>query len=410
MYPLTDKRIEELEVYLRANPNSILFARLADCLLESGKVDQAIEICEEGLKKHPYYVTGHFVMGKCYLKKELHDQAEKELKRVLFLDPKYLAAHKLYADIMHKTGWENAVETSYEKILEIDPLNTKIRSKLNELQAAKETKPESQFQDNPPFETVKEEDIFTESTTPVEEELMPAEDTFQKTIPDELPEETIPDKLLEEEEAEPITENEEEKFSSIIDEIFEEDMALDEETLEKDASEEKDFDFDFDHEAQKKSESEVPDTSLFEEPIDLEETFKFSTEEKKPETHSQEKAKSPPKENTQPTIEDEAKLQSESKKTSDEQVEPKQRPSPAFLEASDDQLFPVQTEPEFIPSSPRKKGKIVTPTLGEIYAAQGQYAKAIGVFEILRKKEPNNKAYIEKLEYLKRKLEESRLQ
>ncbi|GAK52391.1 hypothetical protein U14_03642 [Candidatus Moduliflexus flocculans] len=58
----------------------------------------------------------------------------------------------------------------------------------------------------------------------------------------------------------------------------------------------------------------------------------------------------------------------------------------------------------------KRKEKIVTPTLGEIYAAQGQYAKAIGVFEILRKKEPNNPAYIEKIRYLKKKLEESQKQ
>jgi len=55
----------------------------------------------------------------------------------------------------------------------------------------------------------------------------------------------------------------------------------------------------------------------------------------------------------------------------------------------------------------RKKEKIVTPTLGEIYAAQHQYAKAIGVYEILRKKEPDNELYKQKIEYLQKKLEES---
>lgn len=55
----------------------------------------------------------------------------------------------------------------------------------------------------------------------------------------------------------------------------------------------------------------------------------------------------------------------------------------------------------------RKKEKIVTPTLGEIYAAQQQYAKAIGVYELLRKKDPNNEIYKKKIEYLQKKLEES---
>jgi len=53
------------------------------------------------------------------------------------------------------------------------------------------------------------------------------------------------------------------------------------------------------------------------------------------------------------------------------------------------------------------RDKIVTPTLGEIYAAQGQYAKAIGVFELLSKKDPSNRHFREKIGYLKKRLQET---
>jgi hypothetical protein len=59
------------------------------------------------------------------------------------------------------------------------------------------------------------------------------------------------------------------------------------------------------------------------------------------------------------------------------------------------------------PPSASEREKIVTPTLGEIYAAQGQYTKAIGVFELLSKKEPNNRNYRDKIEYLKKRLQET---
>ncbi len=52
--------------------------------------------------------------------------------------------------------------------------------------------------------------------------------------------------------------------------------------------------------------------------------------------------------------------------------------------------------------------KIITPTLGEIYAAQGQYSKAIHVFETLLKKHPDKQEYLQKIELLKKKLEESK--
>ena len=49
----------------------------------------------------------------------------------------------------------------------------------------------------------------------------------------------------------------------------------------------------------------------------------------------------------------------------------------------------------------------VTPTLGEIYAAQGQYAKAIEVFKTLIRKNPNNDWYQSKIDFLQKKLDES---
>ncbi|MBN1465406.1 tetratricopeptide repeat protein [candidate division KSB1 bacterium] len=54
----------------------------------------------------------------------------------------------------------------------------------------------------------------------------------------------------------------------------------------------------------------------------------------------------------------------------------------------------------------KQRGKFITPTLGEIYAAQGQYAKAISVFETLIKNDPENDTYQLKLDYLKKKLAE----
>ena len=77
-------------------------------------------------------------------------------------------------------------------------------------------------------------------------------------------------------------------------------------------------------------------------------------------------------------------------------------------------LFEDESEPEperDTPPAPSKsakedKGKFYTPTLGEIYAAQGQYAKAISIYENLLKSEPDNQMYLSKLELLRKKLAE----
>jgi len=65
------------------------------------------------------------------------------------------------------------------------------------------------------------------------------------------------------------------------------------------------------------------------------------------------------------------------------------------------------SQPEFAGSTRTAgRGKFVTPTLGEIYADQGQYSKAIAVYETLSKNEPENEMYRQKLESLKKKLDE----
>ena len=74
------------------------------------------------------------------------------------------------------------------------------------------------------------------------------------------------------------------------------------------------------------------------------------------------------------------------------------------------EIEPADVEmPEPSPKKPSKRkgtrgDKIVTTTLGEIYAAQGQLSKAIYVFETLLKKHPENKAYKQKISFLKHKL------
>jgi len=63
-------------------------------------------------------------------------------------------------------------------------------------------------------------------------------------------------------------------------------------------------------------------------------------------------------------------------------------------------------EPEDEAEDDSTKEKFVTPTLGEIYAAQGQYGKAIAVFERLLKQNPDEERYKIKLDYLRKKLQE----
>ena len=75
---------------LKEKGRDILFGRIASILLEKDDVEQAIEICENGIKKYPMYAQGHFILAKCYKKKEMFDEARVEFERVLRYDQNHL--------------------------------------------------------------------------------------------------------------------------------------------------------------------------------------------------------------------------------------------------------------------------------------------------------------------------------
>lgn len=476
---VSNESIEFLKLRLQSHPDSFLFARFADYLLEKGEMDQAVEVCENGLKRHPYYVSAHFVMGKCYLKKKMFDQAEKEFKRVLFFDPKFLAAHKYYAEIMLHIGWENAIETSYRNILQIDPWDNEIRHKLNQLLLEKKQNSKQEEASQPFTETESEQisvkmekwreaknqvdaepatDISTESTDKPNLQEPPPPTSAAKPQKQEMPKEAEPvrqkssadlfEAVIEEE---PPTAEEEEKFSYILDDIFREDDAvedlaeqnIDDEFgfLEKDEDETKPALFES---TISDSADDVPeivfedtDNSPIEKPSvslpprqDEPASFEQPTDEDAPEEQTPVRGvdqtefvdednlieaamenimtPKPPERASEPIPKSQTSVE-------ETEIRETERSDATTMDTVENHSF-RQTHNQGrdirqvgVSGAKSKEEKIVTPTLGEIYAAQAQYGKAINVFEILRKKEPNNPAYIEKIKYLKRKLDESKI-
>ena len=77
--------------------DSILFAKKASELLDDGKVDDALKLCEVGVRNFPFYATGHYVMALCYENLDNWDEAKNEFERTLVYDPAHAGAmRKMY--------------------------------------------------------------------------------------------------------------------------------------------------------------------------------------------------------------------------------------------------------------------------------------------------------------------------
>ena len=129
--------IDTLLGRLDAHPGSLVFARLASAYLKADKVNQAIEVCEQGLSHHSDYVSGHMVMASCYFKVGLLEQAEKEYHRVLELDSEHEAAYYHLGEIYIEQKRIDLALDSYQHILRLDPLNETARKRINQLKGLK---------------------------------------------------------------------------------------------------------------------------------------------------------------------------------------------------------------------------------------------------------------------------------
>ena len=442
--------VGQLEARIKDNPKSLVFARLADLYLDEGRIDEAVALCNDSNKFHPYYVTGHFVLAKAYIAKKDLEKAEAELKKVLLHDQQYPAAHKLLGDILCKTNRESLAAAHYQDVLFMDPLEEKVQKALDripeETAAAaskeepkreapvrplprpeprdeswvdqiKEFRPEDQPKTEPIIEARQEsaasgadwKDPFSDWTA-ADEKAEPAslEGSLDLDKPveseEKLPETTLP------ESAEPLIGEKPSDLPHDMDEALSPFIPPEmlpskgEETVSA-------ADALAAGQAEKRAIFDTPLTGITEteEPAAREESFPHSvfnepgimdgiSVESEPTVLDEPPAEPVPK----------TEIQSDLSPLFDEPIPEVQPLSPVTKPIPPAREKPPAAVPAAeAPGADKKSAKIVTPTLGEIYAAQGQYDKAIEVYETLLAKHPGDKKFLVKIEEMKKRMKNS---
>lgn len=126
-----------LDTYLKEyqqNPRSRVFAPLAEAYRKSGLVDEALEICREGLEYHPTFISGMVALARCYVDKEQYTAAIKELEKVISEVPDNYLAQKLIAQAYDLTGDRNNSIKAYKTILFLNPKDEDVARILRDLE------------------------------------------------------------------------------------------------------------------------------------------------------------------------------------------------------------------------------------------------------------------------------------
>lgn len=121
-----DERIAKCEKILQDDPNSQIFAALAESYRKKGELEKAFRVCQSGLKIHPSYASAHVVMAKINLDRGLYDWAEAEVRTAIDLGGRTRNIELLLAEIYIYKGEFNTAIKLLKQLKETDPHNEQI--------------------------------------------------------------------------------------------------------------------------------------------------------------------------------------------------------------------------------------------------------------------------------------------
>lgn len=106
---------------LAKDPNSRVFAPLAESYRKAGLLDDAVETALEGLKVHPNYLGGRVALGRAYFEKKRYAEAAAEMQKVATAAPDNIIAHKVLGQIADSQNDLPAAEKAFKMVLLLDP-------------------------------------------------------------------------------------------------------------------------------------------------------------------------------------------------------------------------------------------------------------------------------------------------
>jgi len=125
-----DNRIAKCQKILELDPNSQIFAALAEAYRKKGELERAFHVCHNGLRLHPKYGAAHLVMAKVNLDRGLYDWAEAELEKARQVEGNSRTIELLLAEIqIYKGEFQSAIKL-LRRLAAADPGNDHVRRLL----------------------------------------------------------------------------------------------------------------------------------------------------------------------------------------------------------------------------------------------------------------------------------------
>lgn len=169
--PHIDREIRRLEEQYSFRPDSLVFGRLADLHRKAGHPDRALAIVEEGLERHPRYLSAHLVRARCLRALDRDEPAREAFEQVLRLDGHNVVALRSLAELALERGETEEARRRLEALLQVDPGAEEAHRMLSEMEDEEEPAPEDRTgEDVDELREQVEELDLSEPSAPSEEE------------------------------------------------------------------------------------------------------------------------------------------------------------------------------------------------------------------------------------------------
>jgi tetratricopeptide (TPR) repeat protein len=130
----SNPRIDDLRKRLEKEPNSRLFAQLAEELRKDGEFEEAIRIARAGLARHPSYPSARMTLGRALFDTGDLASARQELQSVLEGAPDNILASRLLAECLEGLGDLEGALKRYRATLALSPGDKQITAHVRDLE------------------------------------------------------------------------------------------------------------------------------------------------------------------------------------------------------------------------------------------------------------------------------------
>ncbi len=116
------------------DPTSRVFAPLAEAYRRLGRVDEAIDICLEGLKHHPEFPGGRVSLARCFFDKKKYLSAKEQLEMVVHISSDNILAQRLLGDCFVELQENDRALHCYKIVAALSPQDVALEDKIHQMQ------------------------------------------------------------------------------------------------------------------------------------------------------------------------------------------------------------------------------------------------------------------------------------